>query len=71
MLGTVDTYEGVVVDAGGREDDIEEAEETGGSGDAQLEPGPENRFWHVVGSHQAGPVSHCGKGEVRCGRRCL
>ena len=49
----------MVVDFDGWLDDAGEAGRTGGGGDAQLEPGPENCFWHVVGSHQAGPVSHC------------
>ena len=49
---------------------MEEGEGAGGSGDAQLEPGPENRFWQVFGSHHAGPVSHCGRGGIRCGHRC-
>ena len=47
----------MVVFEGGM-DDAEEAAEAGGGGDAQLEPRPENCFWHVFGSHQAGPVSH-------------
>ena len=33
--------------------------------DAQLEPRPENCAWHVAGSHQAGPVSHCRRGKVK------
>ena len=49
----------MVVDFDGWLDDAGEAGRTGGGGDAQLEPEPENCFWHVFGSHQAGPVSHC------------
>lgn len=51
-----------MVEAGGREDELEVEELAGAGEDAQLEPGPENCFWHVLGSHQAGPVSHCGNG---------
>lgn len=51
-----------MVEAGGREDNIEVEELAGEGEDAQLEPGPENCFWHVPGSHQAGPVSHYGNG---------
>ena len=50
-----------MIDFGGGMDDTGEAGRIGGGGggDAQVEPGPENFFWHVFGSHQAGPVSHC------------
>ena len=53
----------------GVEDDFQEVKLAGEAGDAQLEPGPENCAWQVTGSHQAGPVSHCRRGEVRhcCG----
>ncbi len=57
-----------MVDVGGREDETEELE---WDGDAQLEPAPENCFWQVAGSHQAGPVSHWRKGEFRHGRSCV
>ena len=55
------------VEFDGRTDDVGEDFRGGGGGDAQLEPGPENCFWHVFGSHQAGPVSHYGYGEIRDG----
>ena len=58
-----------MVDVDGGRDDAGDAGRAGGAGDAQLEPGPENCFWHVVGSHQAGPVSHYRKGEIRYGYR--
>lgn len=48
-----------MVDADRREDEIVDMLLAGEIGDAQLEPGPEKRFWQVAGSHQAGPVSHC------------
>ena len=32
----------------------------GGAGGEQGELGPEKCGWQVVGSHHAGPVSHCG-----------
>ena len=69
ILGTVETYEDGVVDVDGREDGMEELKYAGDVRDAQLEPGPENCFWQVVGSHQAGPVSHCSREEFRhyCG----
>lgn len=69
MLGTAATYEDGVVDVDGREDGMEELKYAGDARDAQLEPGPENCFWQVVGSHQAGPVSHCSREEFRhyCG----
>ncbi len=61
----------VVVDVGGWEDETEKLEWDGGARAAQLEPAPENCFWQVAGSHQAGPVSHCRKGEIRHGRCCV
>lgn len=54
-----------MVDFDGGKDDLEEAVLAGDARDAQLEPGPENCVWQVVGSHQAGPVSHCSRGGVR------
>ena len=53
------------MDRDGREDEVEELEGAGEARSAQLEPGPENRCWQVVGLHQAGPLSHCRRGEVR------
>lgn len=50
----------MVVEAGGRDNEAEDEELGGGGEAAQLEPRPENSFWHVLGSHQAGPVSHYG-----------
>ena len=59
MLGIVEIYgEGGVDVDDGRGDDVEELEKVGGEESAQLEPGPENWVWQVVGSHQAGPISH-------------
>ena len=55
-----------MVDFEGGMDDAGEAAEAG-DGDAQLEPGPENCFWHVFGSHQAGRVSHYRLREIRHG----
>lgn len=59
------------MDDGREDDDVEELEKVRGGRDVQLEPGPEKWGWQVVGSHQAGRVSHCRRGEVRhcCG--CL
>ena len=54
----------VDVDFSGREDAVGDTDGAGARRDAQLEPEPEYCGWHVSGSHQAGPVSHCRKGYL-------